>query len=263
MPHIAFHRIWAIVLRNLYLYKRSIDRLTDSFFWPVIDLVVLGLTASYFSAATGSSPDLIIPMVTGIILWMFVYRSQFEFASGLLEDVYNKNLVNIFVSPIRFSEWTFALFIHAIIKTIVTVIFGVGVAYLLYGINILPFIPALLPYIVLLILCGLWFGFIITGIILRLGTRVQAFAWGLIWVTAPFSAIYYPMSVLPEWAQNIGSLLPASYAFEGMRAILSGVPTTNGLATGLLLNALYIVLGAWFLRRSFKKVLNDGLVKVF
>lgn len=263
MKDIAFNRIWAIILRNLYLYKRSLDRLTDSFFWPVIDLVVLGLTASYFSN-NGSNIQSIVPVIAGIILWMFVYRNQFEFASGLLEDVYNKNLVNIFVSPIRFTEWVLALFVHAIIKTSVTVIFGIGVAFLLYRINIIPFIPSLLPYIILLIMSGLWFGFIVTGIILRLGTRVQAFAWGLIWITAPFSAIYYPLSILPSWAQQIAHFLPASYAFEGMRSILqTGIATTDGLLIGFLLNALYLILGAWFLRRSFKKVLNDGLVKVF
>lgn len=263
MHDIAFHRIWAIVLRNLYLYKRSIDRLTDSFFWPLIDLIVLGLTASYFNSIGARTPDAIVPVVAGIILWMFVYRSQFEFASGLLEDVYNKNLVNIFVSPIRFSEWSLALFLHAIIKTAVTVIFGIAVAFILYRINILPFIPALLPYILLLILSGLWFAFIVTGIILRLGTRVQAFAWGLIWITAPFSAIYYPLSILPGWAQNIARLLPTSYAFEGMRAVLHGASTTEGLLPGLILNGIYLALAGWFLYQSFKKVLSDGLVKVF
>lgn len=264
MNSFGLHRVWAIILRNLYLYKRSIDRLTDSFFWPVVDLVVLGLMSSYFTSAAGGGSSVMTAVIAGIILWMFVYRSQFEFGSGLLEDVQNRNLINIFVSPIRFSEWTFALFLHSLIKTCITVTFGFVLAFILYRINLLPYIPALLPYILVLIIFGMSFGFIITGIILRFGTRVQAFAWALIWTQAPFVAIYYPLSILPNWAQAIGHMLPPSYAFEGMRIILqTGLPSTEGLLTAYLLNGLYLILGGYFLYRSFKKVLNKGLVKVF
>jgi len=34
-------------------------------------------------------------------------------------------------------------------------------------------------------------------------TKVQALAWTLVWVLAPLSALYFPVSSLPAWAQLV------------------------------------------------------------
>ena len=53
----------------------------------------------------------------------------------------------------------------------------------------------------LLFLNLLWFaysiGLFILGIILRLGTRIQALAWGLVLIFQPLTAAFYPLSVMP------------------------------------------------------------------
>ncbi|MDP3940797.1 MAG: ABC transporter permease, partial [bacterium] len=77
------------------------------------------------------------------------------------------------------------------------------------------------------------------------------------------SAIYYPLSILPEWAQMIAALIPVSYIFEGSRQIITtGHIDMSKLIISFILNILYIVLSFVFLERSFKKVLKKGLVKV-
>ena len=36
----------------------------------------------------------------------------------------------------------------------------------------------------------------------------------------PLSCVYYPVAVLPAWLQAVAWMLPPTYVFEGMRALL-------------------------------------------
>jgi ABC-2 type transport system permease protein len=39
-------------------------------------------------------------------------------------------------------------------------------------------------------------------------------------VLMPLTCVYYPVSVLPDWLQVVAWMLPPTYVFEGMRALL-------------------------------------------
>ena len=119
----------------------------------------------------------------------------------------------------------------------------------------------LIPFIFLLVISGWWIGFLITGLVLRLGTGFQALAWTLAFVIAPFSAVYYPVSVLPAWAQNVAWALPTTYIFEGMREVINTGNLNYSLMWGsLLLNVVYVAVTFLYLYRSFKKRLDRGLL---
>jgi ABC-2 type transport system permease protein len=257
------HRIYAIVLRYLFLFRRSFDRLSDAFYWPTIDLLIWGLTSAYLRSFAPKTSPIILIIVSGILLWLITWRAQYEISVSLLEDLWNKNLINIFVSPLKFSEWIASFLIVGIVKAIVSVIFASGVAFLLYKVHILLYGLYLVPFFASLMLTGWAIGFFVSGLILRFGTRIQTLAWSFVAVFSPFSAIYYPLSILPKWAQYIGQAIPITYIFEGARQIIAtGHIDMNKLLVSFVLNIVYIVLSFWFLLRSFRKVLDKGLVKV-
>ncbi len=88
--------------------------------------------------------------------------------------------------------------------------------------------------------------------------------WSMVFLITPFSAIYYPLSAMPNWAQKVASVVPSSYLFEGARqVILTGVVDGHKLALAFGLNLLYLLLGLVFFHKSFKKVLEKGLVKLY
>ncbi len=58
---------------------------------------------------------------------------------------------------------------------------------------------------------------IVTAMILRFGLAAENLAWFIVFLLAPVSAVYYPVSILPGWLQVVAHLLPSSYVFEGMR----------------------------------------------
>ena len=41
------HRIYALVVRHLYLYRRSLPRMMEIFYWPFLDLVIWGFITVY------------------------------------------------------------------------------------------------------------------------------------------------------------------------------------------------------------------------
>ena len=47
-------------------------------------------------------------------------------------------------------------------------------------------------------------------------------AWSVLFGLTPFSAVFYPVSVLPAAMRPIAFVLPSSHVFEGMRAALEG-----------------------------------------
>ncbi len=258
------HRIYAIVVRYLLYFKHSLDRMSDCFYWPTVDLLLWGLTSAYFRRFAPSTSPIILTVVSGILLWIIVWRGQYEITVNLLEELWDKNLINLFGSPLKFSEWVVSVLFIGVIKAILSFSFALFVAFLLYKVKMFYLGIYFLPFVLLLIMTGWWVGFLVAGVILRGGTRVQSLAWTAVMIISPFSAIYYPLSTLPVFAQKIAAFIPTSYIFEGAREVLyKGRLDPNKLFFSFALNIIYFFLSYVFLRKSFKTVLKKGLVKVF
>src|SRR3990167_11053903 len=98
---------------------------------------------------------------------------------------------------------------------------------------------------------GWWIGFLIASFILRFGTRIQTLAWSFTWLLSPFSAIYYPLYILPQWARNISQFVPMSYVFEeGRNLLYNGVVDYNKILICIGLNLFYLAATLLLLRNS-------------
>ncbi|MFA6170863.1 MAG: ABC transporter permease [Patescibacteria group bacterium] len=259
-----FDRIYALILRSLYTTRHSWDRITDLFYWPAIDLLLWGLTSFYIKKFAPDSLSVTMVIVSGVVLWLIIWRGQNDISLNLLEDLWSKNLINVFVSPIKFIEWVAAFLSLSVIKIVISLPFAVLLALLLYHVNIFSYGLYLIPFSILLLMTGWWVGMFVNGVILRYGTRVQTLAWSLVMIISPFSAIYYPLSILPDWAQKVAIIIPSSYIFEGAREVIAtGTLDMSKVWTSLALNAVYLVLAFLFLKASFKKLLDRGLVKLY
>lgn len=255
------YRIWGLFLRYYYNLIHSYDRLSDMFFWPLLDLLLWGLTSRYLVSSGTLDNKIILALLGGIILWIFPWRGQYEMTVNLLEDLWNRNLVNLFATPVQFSEWVVTVMLVGIFKATLSFAFASIVAYLLYATNIYTLGFVLLPWILLLIMFGWVFGLFISGIIMRFGTKIQTLAWIAINIISPFVGVFYPLSTLPIWAQTIARFVPASYVFEAMRGVILGTPTPL-LAWPYLLCLIYLLLGFLMLRSSYQHILKRGLISV-
>jgi ABC-2 type transport system permease protein len=248
----------------MYHFKHSLASVTDAFYWPAIDLFIWGLTSRFFDMQKGGAHGIMVIIISGLLFWIIVWRAQYEITVNLLLEFWDKNFINLFVTPLKFTEWIVSVLIIGIIKAAASFIFAVFLSYFLYQIKIFFYGWYFMPLILLLILTGWWVGFFVAGIILRYGSKMEILAWSAIAAISPFSAIYYPVSILPDWAQKVAWFIPTSYVFEGARQIIKkGSLDMRLVWISLFLNIVYLFLSFIFLKKSFNKVLEKGLAKIY
>jgi ABC-2 type transport system permease protein len=114
-------------------------------------------------------------------------------------------------------------------------------------------------YFVNLTLFSLSLGIVILGLIFRYGTRIQAFAWGILPMLQPITAAFYPVSVLPGWLQTVAWLMPPTYVFEAAR-----INITNSqiqwyfLGISLVENVIYFAVAIWVFNVLFRNSKKTG-----
>ena len=249
--------------RYFYLFRRSYDRMADAIYWPVMDLILWGLTTKWISESGSNISNVLLIMLTAVVFWQIVWRANYEISVNLLEEFWNQNLVNFFASPLRVQEWILGVMAVGAVKNVITIFVGLVASWALYSLNIFAVGHYFIPFMISLIIFGWSLGFTAAGLIVYFGPRVQTLAWVFGFILAPFSAVYFPLDVLPLWAQYVGVCLPTSYIFEGMRAILTeGTMPLSNLLISLVLNAIYLTVSLWFFLRMFEKSRAKGLARL-
>ncbi len=255
------HRVNALLIRHLYLYQRSLPRLMDIFFWPIIELLLWGFLSLYLEKMNFGGLNAVTVLLGAIIFWDLMSQSQRAISTTFLEEVWERNLLNIFVSPLRLSEFLISSILIAIVRIIIVGLVMAGLAWFLYSFNFLSFGFYLIPFMINLLAFGWTLGFFTTGIILRFGTAAQVLAFGLAFLLQPFSAVFYPVSVLPQSLQYVAQLLPSAHIFEGMRAVIAtGTLPVNNLLWAIGTNIFYLALVLWFFARMFARVKDRGML---
>ncbi len=256
----SFNRISAMFLRYLYLHKRSVSRTLEIVFWPVMELFVWGFLTVYLRSLTqGPLEKIIIFLIGAMIFWDLLYRSQQGVSLSIVEEMWTQNITNIFVSPLRISEWLLATFFYSMAKILLIASLLSAIAFFLYHFNFIGVIGFyLIPLSLNLFLFGWAMGIFTSSLLIRWGHSVEALIWGVPFLLQPFSAIFYPLSILPLWIQKVAVFLPSTHVFEGMREIVrDGKLTHPYLLHAFLLNGLYFLAVAlffnWMLSQSRKQ----------
>ncbi len=103
-----------------------------------------------------------------------------------------------------------------------------------------------------------------SSLILRHGAGAEALAWSVLFGLTPFSAVFYPVTVLPAWLQPVALALPSAHVFEGMRAaLLDGIIAWGHLAAAFALNVLLAgAAGLVFLRQFHGARVRGALLNI-
>ncbi len=256
----SLQRIYGVFLRYLYAMKKGLMQLSDLFYWPLVDILLWGLTSIWVTTQDPETQNLPLFLMTGLIFWQVSWRGSVDISVSLLQELWQRNLVNLFSTPLKISEWITGILVISIFKLLLTLIFSIIVVYLLYALNVLSIGWAFIPFAGSLLIFGWTIGFLASSAIVYWGHRVEMFAWMIGGLFAPFSAVFYPVSVLPEWAQLISWCLPTTYIFEGMRSILETQEfPLNYFAISLGLNALFLSGAIILFKWTFEKSRQKGL----
>jgi len=244
-----------IFLRRFFMLMRSWPRLVDIFFWSAVSITIWGFVTLWLRGEiTEPEPkvNFVILLLGALIFWEIFTRVQQSIAVGFLEDVWTRNVINVFVAPVSAKEFIAGLAVVALFNTALASLFMVVFAWLLYALEIWTFGFYLIPFLVNLILFGFSLGLISLSLIMRFGPSVEVIAWALPFLFQPISAVFYPVSVLPVFLQKVALFLPTTHLFEGMREVLlQNVLPLDHIVWASALNVLYVWLAliffAWIL----------------
>ncbi len=262
---ISFGVLGGLVLRYVLLYTRTWVRLVELFFWPVVDLLVWGFLTKFLQEqTTGSFPQFITFLIGAMIFWDVLFRAQQGLALSFLEDVWTRNLLNVFVAPVRPLEYVAATALIGTLRVAVTVAVLTVLAALAYAFRLWDVGWELIPFFANLLLFGWSLGMISVALILRWGQAAESLAWAVPFLVQPLSAVFYPVEVLPGWLQPVALGLPSTHVFEGMRTILAGGGTPwGGLVAAFGLNLIYLAIAAGIFGLVLRQARRSGgLVKI-
>lgn len=243
-PAFSLGRIYAMVLRHYYVLRSSWTRLLELAYWPTVQMVMWGFLTQFLAGNTSYVAQAFGVLLAGFMLWDLLFRSQLGVSVSFLEEMWSRNLGHLFVTPLRPTELMVSMMVMSVIRTMIGLLPATLLAIVFYGYSIYSLGWPLLAFYLNLVFFGWAMGLVISGFLIRYGMGAESLAWLTGFLIMPVSGIYYPISVLPGWLQSVAWCLPASYVFEGMRAVLvQGVARWDLMAAAAALNVVYIAGG--------------------
>ena len=254
-------RVAALALRQFYLLRGSVARVLPLFAWVVIDIVLWGFITRYLNTVSGRGVNFVPLLLGAALLWDFLTRVMHGVSMAFLEDVWSRNFLNLFATPLTIGEYLGGLVLSSVATSAVGLLVMLVLATSAFGLSFAAFGALLVPFLLVLFLFGIALGIAATALVLRLGPAAEWFVWPIPAIVSPFAGVFYPVETLPAWMRGISRLLPPSYVFEGMRGILRGEAFAAGtLAWGVVLAALYIALACRLFARVHAYVVRTGLL---
>ncbi len=260
MGIMRFDRVAAVVLRQFYLIRGSLSRVLPLFVWVTVDMVLWGFITKYLNSLGSPGVNFFPVLLGAVLLWDFLVRVMQGVTMAFFEDVWSRNFLNIFATPLTISEYISGLVISSIATSSVGLIVMIVLATSLFG---LTFFSGLMmvPFLLLLFLFGIALGIFGSAVVLRFGPAAEWFIWPVPALIVPFACVFYPLSILPQWMRYVSLLLPPSYVFEGLRTIISGgAVSATALLWGGCLAVLYTLSACRFFVLMYRRAVRTGLI---
>jgi ABC-2 type transport system permease protein len=256
-----FNRTAAIVLRQFYLMRQSPARVLPLFVWVAVDMVLWGFIAKYLNTVMSPGFNFVPILLGAVLFWDFFIRVMQGVTTAFLEDVWSRNFLNIFATPLSISEYVGGLVLTSIATSAVGLMVMVVLATTLFGLSFFAYGFMLVPFLMVLFLFGTALGVVACAMVLRFGPASEWLVWPIPALLSPFVGVVYPLSTLPQWMQYFSHLLPPSYVFEGLRTIVGGgTPAPAMLLWGGCLAILYILLACRLFAHIYRHAVRTGLI---
>jgi ABC-2 type transport system permease protein len=248
-------RIAAMMLRYWYLLRSSWPRLLDLVYWPTVQMVTWGFLQYYITSNAGFFARAGGTFIGAVLLWDILFRGQLGFSISFLEEMWSRNIGNLMMSPLRPFEFITALMVMSVVRLSIGAVPVTFLAIAFFGFNLYGLGLALVAFFINLMLTSWAIGIFVSGLILRNGMGAENLAWSIMFLFMPLTCVYYPVTTLPVWLQPVAWLLPPTYVFEGMRALLiQNVFRADLMLYALALNGVFFAAGVF----GFLKLLQSA-----
>src|SRR5436853_5554654 len=132
-------RISAIVLRHFYLVSGSPARMLPLFAWVAIDMVLWGFITRYLNKVSAAGFDFVPVLLGAVLLWDFFTRVMHGVTMAFMEDVWSRNFLNIFATPLLISDYVAGLVVSSIATSSVGLLVMLFLASTIFGLSFLAY----------------------------------------------------------------------------------------------------------------------------
>src|SRR5471030_173220 len=139
-------RVAAIVLRQIYLYRGSPQRILPMFAWVAIDILLWGFITRYLNQVSHSGFNFVPALLGAVLLWDFLTRVMQGVTMAFFEDVWSRNFLNFFATPLRMSEYLAGLVITGVATSLLGLLAMLVLASAVFGLSFLAYGAALAPF---------------------------------------------------------------------------------------------------------------------
>lgn len=253
--------IKAVLRQEAYMTRASWEVIFDVFLFTFANVILFGFVVNYLvQDASGESRRQIESLLIAVVFWEGLRICQYSISVSSMWNIWSHNMSNMFIAPIKSSEYLLAHTIAAIIKSALILIICAILVGAFFHINILElgWGPILFSYVNFVIFATA-IGLVLVGLVLQYGTKVQALTWGTIFMIQPLCAVYFPVNVLPGFLQVISYLFPATYFFEWLRSLYIGSDySVLKLMFAFLFNLLWLGAACFIFSRQLASAKRSG-----
>ncbi len=250
------NRVLAFTVRNALFSIRNLFVMTDVFFWPLISVLSVGLMTKFVPMDS----NLQAFIITGAIAASVMQIAQLDVGYTVLYELWSKSLKHTVLTPVGVSEGVIGTWLIGIVRASVVFIFLAISAGLCFGFKT-PGMLYIAGFLSGLFVSSLLFGMLVNVLILSFGSKVEITAWMFVHLFMILCGIYYPIDVLPAWAQMIAYAVPVTHFLEYFRQAYGFAPhTAYPWATGAALSLVYWFVCLHLLSGAYTRARKKGII---
>ena len=255
------HRVAVVVRRHWLVLWRSPHRWFEVAFWPLMDVILWGSLGVFVAQQDSGSQAGTAYLLAGIVLFHVLFQVQITATTGVMEETWTRNLLNVLTTPVTELEYTVAIGFFGLLKCLLAMAALTVTTIVLFGFDLSEVGWAVLPVAWILILNGWALALVVIGLILRFGQSAEILTWGLNYVVMALSGVFFPVAALPPGLRSIASVLPTTWAFATLRDALDGLPFDwAGFGLAFVESVVLIALSGLFAAHLLRVFRRRGFV---
>ena len=181
---------------------------------------------------TRSAMDFVPTLLGAVLLWDFFARVMQGVTTAFLEDVWSRNFLNLFASPLSIPEYVAGLVAPSVMTSAIGLVVMIALASGIFGLSFFSYGLLLFPFLLILFVFGIAMGVVASAIVLGSAPRRSGSSGRFRRCSRHSPACSTLSSTLPRWMQAVAFVLPPASVFDSMRRSLQETPCLSERSPG-------------------------------
>src|SRR5437868_13470557 len=115
--------------------RGSIARVLPLFIWVAVDMVLWGFITRYLNAISRAGLNFVPTLLGAVLLWDYFARVMQGVTIAFLEDVWSRNFLNLFATPMSTAEYVSGLVASSLLTRAVGLVVMLVLATTIVGLS--------------------------------------------------------------------------------------------------------------------------------